>query len=191
MAIGFITCSVWVKLLPEWRHHSSRMQVRTRRDDTTYGSQLDEGRRSSRYPFFFVSTWRGIRMLAPRLAVPVKIVRFEREHTESLNACSVREHSVLEILIKFWTSTVLRARSSNNAPLERSQYEYITNQYELVQTWLSYLKECVVLLLVILTCGELADVTRFMQSGQSSFVVFSVVRIVRSYVLHVLLFQLF
>lgn len=41
------------------------MVVRTIISVTLYGSQFDDGLRSSKYPFLSSATWRGIRILAP------------------------------------------------------------------------------------------------------------------------------
>lgn len=58
------------------RGYSSRQQVRTMDSVTLYGSQLDEGRLSSRYPFLSSAQPRGMRILAPRLATPVNTFNF-------------------------------------------------------------------------------------------------------------------
>jgi hypothetical protein len=49
---------------------SLRHTVRTIISVTAYGSQFDAGRRSSKYPHLSSPTWRGIRIDAPRLAIP-------------------------------------------------------------------------------------------------------------------------
>ena len=61
-----------INVQPRCAAYSFKQTVRTIASDTRYGSQLEAGRRSSRYPFFSSATDRGIRILAPRLATPEK-----------------------------------------------------------------------------------------------------------------------
>ena len=56
---------------------------------TEYGSQLDDGRRSSRYPLPFSATSRGMRMLEPRLATPA-----EKSCMEDVSWCPVSRRSL-------------------------------------------------------------------------------------------------
>ena len=52
-----------------------RQTVLTMISVTLYGSQLEEGLLSSKYPYPSAATWRGIRIDVPRSAIPEEKVR--------------------------------------------------------------------------------------------------------------------